>query len=165
MSMLRRMNYVGIGYDVHPFEAGRDCYLGGVKIDHDQGLKGHSDADVLIHAIADALLGAIGEGDIGVHFPNDDDRWKGARSLVFLEAISDMIQERGGTIINVDGTVIAEAPKVVPHLQAMREAMGKALQIEPRRINVKATTNEKLGFIGRNEGISAMATASVDLPE
>lgn len=154
---------VGIGYDVHQLVAGRDCYLGGVKIDHSKGLDGHSDADVLIHAIADALLGAVGEGDIGYHFPNTDPKWKNVRSTVFLEHIRDLLASKKATINNIDATVIAEAPKIIPHIQAMREALCEPLGIAPDRINLKATTNETMGFIGREEGIAAMAVASVEV--
>lgn len=159
------MQHSGIGYDVHPFIAGRPLFLGGIEIPHDFGLEGHSDADVLIHAIADAILGAIGEGDIGLHFPNSDARWKGVRSTVFLEQIRGMVAAKKGSLVNVDATVIAEAPKVVPHLQAIRAALSAVLGIAPGKINIKATTNEKMGFIGRREGIAALAVASVDLPE
>ncbi|MEM9445866.1 MAG: 2-C-methyl-D-erythritol 2,4-cyclodiphosphate synthase [Verrucomicrobiota bacterium] len=157
------MNRVGIGYDVHQFAEDRDCYLGGVKIEYEKGLLGHSDADVLIHAIADALLGSLGEGDIGYHFPNTDPEWKDARSTLFLEHISRMIAERRATINNVDATVIAEAPKVLPHLNAMREVLSKSLKIKPSQITIKATTNETMGFVGRKEGIAAMAVASIEI--
>jgi 2-C-methyl-D-erythritol 2,4-cyclodiphosphate synthase len=159
------MQHSGIGYDVHPFISGRPLFLGGIEIPHNFGLEGHSDADVLIHAIADAILGAIGEGDIGLHFPNSDNRWKDVRSTVFLEQIRSMVEAKKGRLINVDATVIAEAPKVVPHLQAIRTALSGVLGIAPGKINIKATTNEKMGFVGRREGIAAMAVASVDLPE
>jgi len=154
----------GLGYDVHPLVPGRKLFLGGVEIPHETGLDGHSDADVLLHAIADAILGAIAAGDIGVHFPNSDPRWKGAPSLVFLEQIREMLVERGGRLHNVDATVIAEAPKVNPHAGAMREAIAQALGVEVGQISLKATTNERLGFAGRKEGIAAMAIALVDLP-
>jgi 2-C-methyl-D-erythritol 2,4-cyclodiphosphate synthase len=158
------MQRAGIGYDVHQLVEGRPLFLGGVAIPHDRGLDGHSDADALIHAIADALLGAIGLGDIGVHFPNTDARWKNIRSTVFLEEIAGLIRQRGGTIVNVDASVIAEAPKLVPHVPAMKKAIAEALVITTDRVNLKATTNEQMGFIGRREGIAAMAIASVDLP-
>ncbi|MEM9400513.1 MAG: 2-C-methyl-D-erythritol 2,4-cyclodiphosphate synthase [Verrucomicrobiota bacterium] len=157
------MNRVGIGYDVHPFAEGRECYLGGVKIEYEKGLEGHSDADVLIHAIADALLGCIGEGDIGYHFPNNDPQWKDVRSTVFLEHIAKMYKERSVTINNVDATVIAEAPKILPHLENMRKTLSEPLGITTQQITVKATTNEKMGFIGRKEGVAAMAVASVEI--
>ena len=158
------MVHVGIGYDVHALVAGRKLILGGVEIAHAKGLEGHSDADVLMHAICDALLGALGEVDIGHFFPNTDPRWKGAPSRIFLEEAARQISSRQGRLVNVDATVIAQAPKVFPHLPAMKANIGAALQVEPRRIGIKATTNEAMGFIGREEGIAAMAVASVDLP-
>lgn len=157
------MNRVGIGYDVHPLVEGRKLFLGGIELAHDKGLEGHSDADVLIHALADAVLGALGEGDIGHHFPNTDERWRGASSLVFLEQIRGMLEQRGATLENVDASVIAEAPKIAPHLDKMKAVLGKALGVSTDRVNLKATTNEKLGFAGRGEGIAAMAVACVTL--
>jgi 2-C-methyl-D-erythritol 2,4-cyclodiphosphate synthase len=158
------MNRVGFGYDVHALVEGRPLWLGGVQIPHDKGLDGHSDADALIHAIADALLGAIGEGDIGVHFPNNDDRWKNIRSTVFLEQIALMFRKRKAVICNIDATLVSEAPKIMPHAGAMKKALAEALMITTDRINIKATTNETMGFIGRKEGIAAMAVAMVELP-
>jgi 2-C-methyl-D-erythritol 2,4-cyclodiphosphate synthase len=155
------MNRVGIGYDVHPLVEGRKLILGGVEISFSKGLEGHSDADVLVHAIADAVLGALGAGDIGHHFPNTEKQWKNASSLVFLEKIRDLLKERKATLENVDASVIAEAPKIAPHLGAMKKQIGNALGIDPLRVNLKATTNEKLGFAGRGEGIAAMAVACV----
>ncbi len=159
------MNRVGIGYDVHPLVEGRKLFLGGIELAHDKGLEGHSDADVLIHALADAILGALGAGDIGHHFPNTDERWRGVSSLVFLEQIRALLQERGAVLENIDASVIAEAPKIAPHLEKMKAKLGTALGIPPARVNLKATTNEKLGFAGRGEGIAAMAVACVTLPE
>jgi 2-C-methyl-D-erythritol 2,4-cyclodiphosphate synthase len=159
------MNRVGIGYDVHPLVEGRKLFLGGIELSHDKGLEGHSDADVLIHALADAVLGALGEGDIGHHFPNTDERWRGVSSLVFLEQIRGLLEKRGATLENVDASVIAEAPKIAPHLEKMKAKLGVALGIPPARVNLKATTNEKLGFAGRGEGIAAMAVACVTLPD
>ena len=159
------MNHVGIGYDVHPLVAGRKCILGGVDIPHRQGLDGHSDADVLMHAICDAVLGALGESDIGHFFPNTDVRWKNARSKVFLEEAARQVKFREGRIINIDATLIAQQPKIAPHLAAMKEHVAAALGLTIARVGIKATTNELLGFIGREEGIAAMAVASVDLPE
>ncbi|MDX6767828.1 MAG: 2-C-methyl-D-erythritol 2,4-cyclodiphosphate synthase [Candidatus Methylacidiphilales bacterium] len=159
------MQRVGLGYDVHRLVTGRPLFLGGIEIPHSHGLDGHSDADVLIHAIADALLGAIGSGDIGFHFPNNDPRWKGAPSRIFLEEIRRMIDAQGGKIINIDASLIAEAPKIVPHLAAMKAALGSALGLDPKRIGIKATTNEGMGFVGRQEGMGAFAVALVDLPE
>lgn len=155
------MNRVGIGYDVHPLKEGRPCILGGVTIPHEKGPDGHSDADVLIHAIADALLGALGENDIGKHFPNSDEKWKNVSSLVFLKQIEKILVQHRMKIVNIDATVLAEAPKILPHTNAMKNKMAQALCIEPSQINLKATTNERLGFIGREEGIAAMAVASL----
>ncbi|SDU17342.1 2-C-methyl-D-erythritol 2,4-cyclodiphosphate synthase [Verrucomicrobium sp. GAS474] len=155
------MSRVGIGYDVHPLVPGRKLFLGGVEIPYDRGLDGHSDADVLIHAIADAILGAIGSLDIGHHFPNSDERWRGVRSTVFLTEIARIAKEKGFVIENIDSSLISEAPKIGPFLAQMREAMGTALGIEAERIGIKATTNERLGFVGRGEGIAAMAVASL----
>jgi 2-C-methyl-D-erythritol 2,4-cyclodiphosphate synthase len=159
------MNRVGIGYDVHPLVEGRKLFLGGVELTYDKGLEGHSDADVLIHALADAVLGALGAGDIGHHFPNTDERWRGVSSLVFLEQIRGLLAERGAVLENVDASVIAEAPRIAPYLEKMKERLAPALGITPAQINLKATTNEKLGFAGRGEGIAAMAVACVTLPE
>jgi len=158
------MQRVGLGYDVHGLVTGRPLFLGGIEIPHTHGLDGHSDADVLIHAIADALLGAIGSGDIGFHFPNTDPRWKGAPSRIFLEEIRRMIDAQGGRIINIDASLVAEAPKIVPHLAAMKAAIGSALGLDPKYIGIKATTNEGMGFVGRREGIGAFAVALVDIP-
>jgi 2-C-methyl-D-erythritol 2,4-cyclodiphosphate synthase len=159
------MNRVGIGYDVHPLVEGRKLFLGGVELAHEKGLEGHSDADVLIHALADAVLGALGGGDIGHHFPNTDERWRGVSSLVFLEEIRGMLAKKGAVLENVDASVIAEAPKIAPHLEKMKALLGEALGIPASRVNLKATTNEKLGFAGRGEGIAAMAVACVTLPD
>ena len=159
------MIHVGIGYDVHQLVAGRKLILGGVEIPHDKGLDGHSDADALMHAVCDAVLGAIGEGDIGQFFPNTDPRWKDAPSRIFLEEAARQVKERGGRIVNVDATLIAEAPKMMPHVPAMKERIGAALGLPARKIGIKATTNETMGFVGREEGIPAMAVAAVDLPE
>lgn len=159
------MNHVGIGYDVHQLVEGRKLFLGGVEIPHTKGLDGHSDADVLMHAICDAVLGAIGESDIGHFFPNTDARWKNVRSKVFLEEAARQVNFREGRIVNVDATLIAQAPKIAPHVQHMKENIAAALSINVNRVSVKATTNESLGFIGRGEGIAAMAVASVELPE
>jgi 2-C-methyl-D-erythritol 2,4-cyclodiphosphate synthase len=158
------MNHVGIGYDVHPLVAGRQLVLGGVTIPHPKGLDGHSDADALMHAICDAVLGAVGEGDIGHFFPNTDPRWKGAPSRVFLEEAARQVTRLQGRIVNVDATVIAQQPRIAPHLAAMKSNVASALGLDARRIGIKATTNEHLGFIGREEGIAAMAVASVELP-
>ncbi len=159
------MVHVGIGYDVHQLVAGRKLVLGGVEIPHTKGLDGHSDADALMHAICDAVLGAIGEEDIGHFFPNTDPRWKNVPSKIFLEEASRIVALRNGKIVNVDATVIAQEPKIYPHIKAMKLCIAEALNINMQNVGVKATTNELMGFIGRQEGIAAMAVASVDLPE
>jgi 2-C-methyl-D-erythritol 2,4-cyclodiphosphate synthase len=159
------MVHVGIGYDVHALVAGRKLILGGVDIPHTKGLDGHSDADALMHAICDAILGALGEADIGHFFPNTDARWKNAPSKVFLEEAARQVAKRSGKIVNVDATVIAQAPKIFPHIAAMKKNLATALGVAEKKIGVKATTNERLGFAGREEGIAAMAVAGVDLPE
>jgi 2-C-methyl-D-erythritol 2,4-cyclodiphosphate synthase len=153
----------GIGYDVHRLVAGRKLILGGVEIPHRLGLDGHSDADVLCHAIADALLGAIGENDIGHHFPNDDESIRGISSIAILERVNRLLQEKQARAVNVDATLLAEAPKIAPHITAMREKIASALDLDISRISIKATTNEALGAIGRGEGMAAMAVASVEL--
>jgi len=157
------MNRVGIGYDVHALVAGRKLILGGVEIPHPKGLDGHSDADVLMHAICDALLGALGEADIGHFFPNTDPRWKGAASRVFLVEAARLAKARSGQIVNIDATIIAQAPKLFPHVPEMKKNIANALGLDLGQVGIKATTNEQLGFLGREEGIAAMAVASVDL--
>ncbi|WP_395715565.1 2-C-methyl-D-erythritol 2,4-cyclodiphosphate synthase [Prosthecobacter sp.] len=152
---------VGIGYDVHPFQEGRPLVLGGVTIPHDRGLKGHSDADVLSHAIADAVLGALGEPDIGHWFPPTDPSIEGISSLKILEKCAQIADQKGMCIENVDASLIAEAPRVKPHATAMKQHISTALGIQPDQVGVKATTNERLGFVGREEGIAAMAVACV----
>ncbi len=158
------MVHVGIGYDVHALVEGRRLILAGVEIPHRKGLEGHSDADALMHAVCDAILGALGEGDIGHFFPNTDPRWRGAPSRVFLEEAARQVSFRQGKIVNVDATIIAQEPKLAPHLEAMKANVAAALGLETRQVGIKATTNEHLGFIGRQEGIAAMAVAGVDLP-
>lgn len=158
------MVHVGIGYDVHQLVAGRKLILGGVEIPHSKGLDGHSDADALMHAICDAVLGALGEEDIGHFFPNTDPRWKNAPSRVFLEEAARQMMRRGGTLVNVDATVIAQQPKIYPHIAEMKKRIATALGVSEKKIGIKATTNEHMGFIGREEGIAAMAVAGVDLP-
>lgn len=148
---------VGMGYDVHALVSGRDMIIGGVKIEHELGLLGHSDADVLLHAIMDALLGAAALGDIGKHFPDTDPAYKGASSIHLLEEVREKIFEAGFLVENVDATIIAQRPKMRPHIEQMREKIAQALQVEISRINVKATTEEELGFTGREEGISSQA--------
>jgi len=152
----------GIGYDVHRFADNRALILGGVVISHSRGLEGHSDADVLCHAIADAVLGALGQPDIGYFFPPGDPGCKDISSLKILEKCRELVAEAGLTLVNVDSTLIAEAPRVLPFRDAMREKIGAALGISPQRVGIKATTNELMGFIGREEGIAAMAVAQVD---
>ncbi len=152
----------GIGYDAHRFGEDRKLILGGVEIAHDRGLEGHSDADVLTHAIADALLGAIGERDIGHHFPNTDESIRGISSLEILRRVGEILAAKNCRIANVDATLIAEAPKIGPHLEAMRAQLAAALGIDPSRVGLKATTNEGMGALGRGEGMSAMAVASVE---
>ncbi len=162
------MNLVGIGYDIHAFaspEAGRKLVLGGVEMDYPVGLDGHSDADVLCHAIADAVLGSIGESDIGHHFPNTDESIRGISSLEIVRRSAELVKAQGGRIVNIDSSLISEAPKISPHLEAMRANVAAALGIPPRRVGIKATTNERLGSLGRKEGIAAFAVASVDMPE
>ncbi|GAA5483050.1 2-C-methyl-D-erythritol 2,4-cyclodiphosphate synthase [Haloferula sargassicola] len=152
----------GLGYDIHRFKEGRPLILGGVEIPHTHGLDGHSDADVLSHAIADAVLGAIGLPDIGHWFPPGDPACKDINSLEILEKAASLIREKGHSLVNVDATLIAEAPKVLPHREAMQANIGRALGLPPERVGIKATTNELLGAIGRREGIAAMAVAQVD---
>ncbi len=148
---------VGCGFDAHRFVAGRPLRLGGVEIPHDQGLLAHSDGDVLIHALCDALLGAAGLGDIGRHFPDNDERYRGIDSRALLRRVMELIGERGLGVVNVDVTVIAQAPRLAPHIGAMEDCLASDLGIEAGRVNVKATTSEGMGFTGRGEGIAAQA--------
>ena len=152
----------GIGYDAHRLAPGRKLILGGIEIPHAMGLDGHSDADVLSHAIADALLGAIGERDIGYHFPNTDETIRGISSIDILQRVTALLGQKKARTVNVDVTLIAEAPKIAPHISAMRERIASALQLEQSRISIKATTNEGLGALGRGEGMAAMAIAIVE---
>lgn len=154
----------GIGYDAHRLERGRKLILGGVEIPHERGLEGHSDADVLSHAIADAILGALGTGDIGKHFPNTDESIRGISSLQILRHVATIAAERDARVVNVDATLLAEAPKISPHIEAMREKIAEALSTNVDRISIKATTNEKLGALGRGEGMAAIAIANVESP-
>lgn len=151
------MMRIGQGFDVHAFSEGRPLIIGGVTIPFEKGLAGHSDADVLLHAISDALLGAIGEGDIGKHFPDTDEAFKGADSKVLLQQVLYLVNEKGLAVENLDSVIIAEQPKMSPHIEAMRQEIAEILEIEPEQVNVKATTTEKLGFTGRGEGIAAQA--------
>ena len=155
---------IGTGFDVHAFGDGTHVTLCGVDVAHDQGLEGHSDADVAMHAVTDALLGAIAAGDIGDHFPPSDEKWRGAASSIFLEHVARLIADRQGSITNIDLTIICEAPKIGPHRARMQESLASLLSIDASRVSVKATTTEKLGFTGRGEGIAAQATAAVRLP-
>lgn len=152
----------GIGFDVHKFAGGRKLVLGGVEIDHHLGLDGHSDADVLCHALADALFGSIADGDIGAHFPDTDAKWKDARSLEMLETVAGRLKSKGVTVLNVDSTVICENPELAPYIRAMRENIAGALGIGGDCVSVKATTAERIGSLGREEGIAVMAVATVE---
>lgn len=150
---------IGLGYDVHRLVENRDLIIGGVKIPFEKGLLGHSDADVLLHAISDSLLGAAALGDIGKHFPDTDEKFKGADSLLLLKQVGVLIKEKGYKIGNIDATIIAQKPKMLPHIQTMRENIAKVLEISVDCVNVKATTEEGLGFTGSLEGISAQSIA------
>ena len=150
---------------MHRLLEGRPLWLGGVAIEHDMGLDGHSDADVLMHAICDAVLGALGQGDIGSFFPPSEPQWKDAPSRIFLEKAAELVAEADGKIVNIDATLIAEAPKILPHVPAMKVAVAQALYISPDQVGIKATTNELLGFLGRGEGMAAIAVAGVNLPD
>ena len=152
----------GIGYDVHAFKPGRPLLLGGVRIPHESGLAGHSDGDVLTHALIDALLGAVGQGDIGRHFPSGDERFRDADSLGLLRQTVALVAAQGLAIVNVDTTVVAEAPKLSPHFAAIRSSLADALAVEPDAVSVKATTADGLGAVGRGEGIAALAIALLD---
>jgi 2-C-methyl-D-erythritol 2,4-cyclodiphosphate synthase len=153
---------IGIGYDSHRLVPGRRLVLGGVEIEHELGLDGHSDADVLAHAIMDALLGAAGLGDIGEHFPDTEERWRGADSMALLETVVALIGETGLRIVNVDCTLAIEQPKLAPHRAAIRESLALALTLASERVNVKLTTGEGIGFVGRREGVAALAVASLE---
>ena len=153
---------VGQGFDVHALVPGRKLVIGGVEIAHDKGLLGHSDADVLLHAICDALLGAAALGDIGRHFPDSDAKYKGVDSRELLRRVATLLRDRGRRVINVDATIIAEAPRMAPHIPAMAANIAADLAIEPHFINIKATTTEKLGFTGRGEGIAAQAVCLIE---
>jgi 2-C-methyl-D-erythritol 2,4-cyclodiphosphate synthase len=151
----------GIGYDAHRLMSGRKLVLGGVEISHHRGLEGHSDADVLSHAIADAILGALGAGDIGKHFPNTDEAIRGISSIEILRHVATIAAQRNARVVNLDATLLAEAPKISPHIAAMQEKIAAALGVQVEAVSIKATTNEGLGAIGRGEGMSAIAVASV----
>lgn len=153
---------IGSGYDVHKLVEGRDLIMGGVKIEYEKGLLGHSDADVLIHAIMDAIIGAMGLGDIGLHFPDTSNEFKGISSIILLERVRDLMKDNGYSLVNLDATIIAQAPKMRPHIDQMRQNIANALSVDVSLINVKATTEEHLGFTGRGEGIAAEAVCLVD---
>ncbi len=153
---------IGHGYDVHRLVENRKLVLGGVEIAHEKGLLGHSDADVLLHAISDALLGAAAMGDIGKHFPDTDEKYRGADSLVLLTRVAELLSERGYKVVNVDSTVLAEAPKLAPHIEKMRENIARAIGVDIDAVSVKATTEEGLGFTGERLGIAAHAVCLID---
>lgn len=152
---------VGSGFDVHAFGPGDHVMLGGVRIAHAAGVRAHSDGDVLLHALCDALLGAAGLGDIGQHFPDSDPRWRGAPSSGFVEAVVSMLRERGWQVINADLTLLAEAPRIGPYREAIRDRVAALLQVAPDVVNLKATTTERLGFVGREEGLAAQASVLI----
>jgi 2-C-methyl-D-erythritol 2,4-cyclodiphosphate synthase len=153
---------IGQGYDVHAFKAGDHVMLGGERVPHTHGVLAHSDGDVLLHAICDALLGAAGLGDIGMHFPDTDPRWRGADSRAFLRHARQLLQDRGYRVVNVDATVVAERPRLGRYRDAMRANIGSDLALEPERVNVKATTTEGLGFVGRGEGLACQAVVLIE---
>jgi 2-C-methyl-D-erythritol 2,4-cyclodiphosphate synthase len=155
---------VGSGFDVHAFGPGDFLMLGGVRVAHTAGVRAHSDGDVLLHALCDALLGAAGLGDIGQHFPDTDPKWRGADSARFVAAVLALLQQRGLRVLNADLTLIAQAPRVAPHREAIRARIAQLLGIAPERVNLKATTTEGLGFLGRAEGIAAQATVLIGDP-
>ncbi len=155
---------VGMGYDVHQLEEGKDFFLGGIKLESAKGAVGHSDADVLIHAICDALLGAANLRDIGYHFANDDPRWRGKDSRYFLEEVTKMLHEKGWQIENVDCTICLEKPKVNPHISDMKKILAPLMNISEDDVSIKATTSEKLGYVGREEGVNAYAVALISKP-
>ncbi|HYB23172.1 MAG TPA: 2-C-methyl-D-erythritol 2,4-cyclodiphosphate synthase [Solirubrobacteraceae bacterium] len=156
------MSLIGIGYDSHRLAGGRRLVIGGVEIPHERGLEGHSDADVLAHAVIDALLGAAGLGDIGSHFPDSDERWRDADSIELLEVAVAMVRGEGLEPVNVDCTVLMEEPKLSPHRQAIRARLAHALGLREQRVNVKASTGERIGFVGRGDGVAALAVASLE---
>jgi 2-C-methyl-D-erythritol 2,4-cyclodiphosphate synthase len=157
------MNRVGIGIDVHRFAAGRKCIIGGVEIPHTHGLEGHSDADVLAHAIADALLGAAALGDIGKFYPPSDMKWKNMDSMVIVRECAERVRKAGGRLNNIDAAIVAEAPKLSPHIPKMQEVLAKNLGVASTQVGIKATTSELMGFTGRKEGVVAIAIASVEI--
>lgn len=152
---------VGFGYDIHQLQEGRELWLGGIKLDHHKGLLGHSDADVLIHAICDALLGAANKRDIGYHFSNKDPRWKGIDSKILLKEVTKIINDAGYSIGNVDATLSMEHPKINPHVEKMQACLAECMGIDMEDVSIKATTNEQLGYVGREEGVNAYAVALI----
>ncbi len=157
------MNRVGFGFDIHPLAAGRPLILGGVTVASERGLAGHSDADVLSHAVAEALLGALALGDLGRHFPDTDPRYRGVSSLALLRHAAELVAARGGSLVNIDATVLAQAPRLAPHLPEMATRLADALGLDAGRVSVKAKSPEGLGLLGREEGIAAMAVVSVEV--
>lgn len=152
---------VGFGYDIHQLQEGRELWLGGIRLDHHKGLLGHSDADVLIHAICDALLGAANKRDIGYHFSNKDPRWKGIDSKILLREVTKIINEAGYSIGNIDATLSMEHPKINPHVEKMQACLAECMSIDMEDVSIKATTNEQLGYVGREEGVNAYAVALI----
>jgi 2-C-methyl-D-erythritol 2,4-cyclodiphosphate synthase len=165
VSLAFLMFRIGNGYDVHRLVAGRKLILGGVEIPYTLGLEGHSDADLLTHAICDAILGALGAGDIGRYFPDTDPKWKGVSSLILLKQVGAMCREKKFTIANIDSIVAAQKPKIAPHINAMKQNIASALGIDPTQVNVKATTTETLGYVGREEGMAATAVVLLQKQE
>lgn len=159
------MRKIGFGYDIHRLEAGRRLVLGGTKISYAAGLAGHSDGDALVHAVIDALLGATGEGDIGAHFPDNDPRYEGARSLGLLEAVMGLVRERGASVVNVDSVIVAEEPKMGPHIPAMKAALAPVLGVPESAVGIKAKTNEGLGPVGEKRAIACYAVVLINLPD
>ena len=159
------MHKIGFGYDIHRLEAGRRLVLGGAKISHAAGLAGHSDGDALVHALIDALLGALGEGDIGAHFPDDDPRFEGARSTALLETVMGLVRSRKATVVNIDTVIVAEEPKMAPHIPAMKAALAPVLGVPGSAIGIKAKTNEGLGPVGEKRAIACYAIALISIPD
>jgi 2-C-methyl-D-erythritol 2,4-cyclodiphosphate synthase len=159
------VNRVGFGFDLHPLVAGRPLVLGGVTVPSEVGLGGHSDADVLSHAVAEALLGALALGDLGRHFPDTDPRWRGISSLLLLGQVMELVRGRGATLVNVDATVLAQAPRLAPHLPEMAKRLADVLALPVERVSVKAKSPEGLGLVGRREGVAAMAVVSLEVGE
>lgn len=152
---------VGLGFDIHQLVRGRELWLGGVQIPHDEGLDGHSDADALLHALCDGLLGAAGLGDIGQYFPPTDQQWRNSRSILFVESVIGMLRERGWTVVNIDCVIIAEAPKMLPYVAKMKDVIGMALHMSSEQIGIKATTAEQMGALGRREGIACQVVCLI----